>query len=244
MSEKNDVFTNTDHYATFARERSALYAFLNLHFMLLPTPSIITQMRQRILENPFTEVASDSENHTDLTQGWNLMMEYLRTTQTTPVEELAQILGIDRTRLYRGVSGNFGPPPPYEAVWVDADHETEEVLGDLVSTYHAAGFEPGGESNERVDYIGVELDFLRQLALDEAEAWQKRNVQAALDIIKQEKEFVKRVNTWFSRFSAKAKTFAQTDLYRGHLYLVNGFLADELDRLQEQNSAMPAQTNS
>lgn len=233
MSEKNEVFTNTEDYAAFARERSAFYTFLNLHFMLLPTPPFIAQMRQRILEKPFSEFANDSESHPDLAHGWIQMWEYLKTTQNTPTEELAQTLGVDRTRLYRGVSSNFGPPPPYEAVWVNAGQETEKVLGNLVSTYRAAGFEPGGESNERVDYIGVELDFLCQLAWHETEAWQNRNVQAAVNIIKQEKEFVKRVNTWFSHFSASAREYVQTDLYRGHLLMVDGFLADELDRLQE-----------
>jgi hypothetical protein len=38
---------------------------------------------------------------------------------------------------------------------------------------------------------------------------------------------------WVPKFIEQAAGFAQTDFFRGHLRMVHGFLADELDQLEE-----------
>jgi len=232
MSKDFAISIEAQELARFARERSSFYAFLNMHFMMLPDENFIQQMRHPDLVEAFAALAMDPGIDPELTKGWARFRSFLEETGNTPIGALAQTLGVDRTRLYRGVSASYGPPPPYEAVWLNEGREVEKELGRLTATYREAGLEPGKEFNERADYIGIEMDYLRQMTLQEAEAWESGDIPAVMEIIRKEKLFAKSMREWVSRFTAEAMKFAQTDLYRGHLQMVNGFLADEVERLE------------
>lgn len=218
--------------ARFARERSSFYAFLNLHFMVLPDENFIQQMRHSNLVEAFAALATDSGIHPELSEGWRRFRSFLEETGNTPVGALTQTLGVDRTRLYRGTSASYGPPPPYAAVWLNEGREVEKELGRLAAIYREAGLEPGKEFKERDDYIGVEMDYLRQMTHQEAEAWENGDIPAVMEIVCKEKLFAKSMSEWVSRFTVEAMKFAQTDLYRGHIQMVKGFLADEVERLE------------
>jgi putative dimethyl sulfoxide reductase chaperone len=218
--------------APFARGRSSFYAFINTHFMMLPDENFVQQMRQSGWVDAFMAFATDPEVHPELHEGWTRILGFLDETKNLPAGELSRILGIDRTRLYRGVSGTFGPPPPYEGVWVNGGQETEKVLGRLMAIYREAGLALGEEFKERADYIGTEMDYLRQMTLQEAEAWESGDIRKAMETVHREKLFAESLSEWFSRFTTEAWEFAQTDLYRGHLQMVKGFLADEIERMQ------------
>lgn len=217
--------------ARFARERSSFYAFLNLHFMILPDENFIQQMRHSNLVDEFAALEVDPGVHPELADGWTKFRCFLDDMKNTPVGEVAQILGVDRTRLYRGASAKYGPPPPYEAVWVNDGRDVEKVLDKLMTLFLESGFAPSEEYKERVDYIGTEIDYLRQMTLMEAESWEKSDALAAMDTVHKESLFVKSISEWVSHFAAEAMKFAQTDFYRGHIQMVKGFLADEAERL-------------
>lgn len=215
-----------------AKERSAFYAFLNMHFLMTPDERTIQGLRHSELAAAFSAIADDPEINPDLANGWRKFQMYLEKTMEFTASDLAQTLGIDRTRLYRGVSGSFGPPPPYEAVWVNEDRDAEKVLGKLMATYREAGFALDEKYKDRVDYIGAEMDYLCQLASREAEAWETGDTRGAIDIIQKEVQFILSLSAWFSLFKIKAMEFVQTDFYKGHLMMVSGFLADERERLE------------
>lgn len=231
MAEDNTRLINTQELAWFARERSSFYAFLEMHFMTLPDEDFIHQMRNRDLVNAFSALTTDPEINPELAEGSRKMARFLEGMRDVPASSLAQTLGIDRTRLYRGVSGSFGPPPPYEAAWVGHDRGAETVLGKLMTTYRGAGLALGEDSKERADYIGIEIDYLRHMALQEAEAWERDDIQTVADVVRKERMFVEVANEWMPRFIDKAIEFAQTDFYRGHMQMLRGFLADEMERL-------------
>lgn len=231
MSEDYTKKIEPQVLAPFARGRSSYYAFINTHFMMLPDESFVQQMRQSGWVDAFMAFASDPEVHPELREGWTRMLGFLDETRNLPAVELARILGVDRTRLFRGVSGTFGPPPPYEAVWVNGGQETEKVLGRLMAIYREAGLALGEEFKERADYIGTEIDYLRQMTLQEAEAWESGDIRTAMETVHREKLFAESLSGWFLLYISRAWEFAQTDLYRGHLQMVKGFLADEVERL-------------
>ncbi len=78
-------------------------------------------------------------------------------------------LDVEYTRLFRGLNRTNSPPPPYESVY----GESGLVFGpstDLVIREYRR-FQLKGQANEPPDHIALELDFVRFLCEQEAQAW-------------------------------------------------------------------------
>jgi len=57
-------------------------------------------------------IPQDEAVNEDIASGAKLMESYLEATQGDKPAQLAEKLGVDRTRIYRGLSPSYGPPPP------------------------------------------------------------------------------------------------------------------------------------
>ena len=69
-----------------------------------------------------------------------------------------------------------------------------------MAVYRDAGLAPGPELNERVDYVGTELDYLRQMTYRESKAWETGHAKKATKILLQENLFAKSMNEWIPKF--------------------------------------------
>jgi TorA maturation chaperone TorD len=102
------------------------------------------------------------------------------------------------------------------------------VLKALADVYVAAGMAMSSDARERLDYIGIELEFLRMLALRELEAWEAGQEANAKSLLRQQSKFVgEHLVHWVPAFVERALTQAETDFYRGHMRMLLGFLDDE-----------------
>ncbi|MDR2401019.1 MAG: molecular chaperone TorD family protein [Deferribacteraceae bacterium] len=119
----------------------------------------------------------------------------------------------DWTKLFRGVSPDYGPIPPYEQLF--SGGEIAETVGTLANIYADYSFEV---QNERHDYIGVEFAFLAHLA---ALACKSCSEGEAASFERYSKEFYDFFNNhpkrWFSKFKQAALPCASTDFYKGVL---------------------------
>jgi putative dimethyl sulfoxide reductase chaperone len=233
MSKNRSPDLEPRDLATLAQTRSSFYEFLCIPFLNLPDANFIQQLRDSSIWSVSDKLTVDLDVHPDIAEGWNRMHKFLEESRCLPIEELTQAIGVDRTRLYRGVSANFGPPPPYEALWTGEGADEISILSGVMAVYRDAGLAPGPELNERVDYVGTELDYLRQMTYRETKAWETGHVKEAKKILHKEKLFVKSMNEWFPRFLIKATEFAETEMYRGHMQMLKGFLAEEVKWLEE-----------
>lgn len=221
-----------EELAAIARGRAALCAFLNVHFTTLPDEPFVSHLRSEEFSQALTALAA-ADNDPEVAKGAVLMRGFLAANLKTAPAELSQTLGIDRTKLYRGVSPEYGPPPPHEAVWDKRVTDQVVVLKALADVYVAAGVGMAEQARERLDYIAVELDFLRVLAVREMEAWQAAKSEEAKLALGQQLTFVRdHLGMWVPAFVEKALPMAQTDFYRGHLAMLRGFLAAEQQRLE------------
>jgi TorA maturation chaperone TorD len=217
--------------AAIAGARAALCAFLNLHFTMLPDESFVGHLRGGEFTRALATLAAD-EGDAELARGAALMRRFLADHESDEPAALAQTLGVDRTKLYRGVSPTYGPPPPNEVVWDKRVTDAVAGLKALADLYAAAGVGMAGQARERLDYIAVELDFLRLLAVREMEAWQAARPDDARLALQQQSVFVREhLGLWFPAFREQAMLQTQTDFYRGHLTMLCGFLATEQQRL-------------
>ena len=230
-----------DDLAEAARARAAFCAFLNVHFTTLPDLGFVERIRSQEFTSVLEALAGNPDVEGELAAGASAMLSFIRSNTDTAANQLSDTLGVDRTRLYRGVSPTYGPPPPYEAVWAKGVTNVAGVLQVIAGIYRQNGVSVAPEATERADYIGIELDFVRVLASREAEAWGANDAATARALLAEQSAFLTRhLAGWAPDFIEKALTMAETDFYRGHLRMLRGFLVAEAARLQAAAGTAPA----
>jgi TorA maturation chaperone TorD len=175
----------------------------------------------------FVRMTEEEDASPDLVQGLSEMAAFIDDTKDQSEEEVEQRLGVDWTRLFRGISPNYGPTPPYEGVYQGGQRDPVEVLRLINAIYHENGVTIGEESPNRPDYIGLELDFLRFLAEREAEAWEQEEEGLAQSYAEKGRAFFQEhLGAWAWKFCDHALEHARTDFYRGFLRLTKGVMAE------------------
>jgi TorA maturation chaperone TorD len=233
MKKDQDAHSDPQELAGIARARAAFYTFLNLHFTTLPDEKFVKRLRDGEFSSVLETLQNDVSGGEDILNGAALMSAYLKKMQAADHTQLVQDLGIDRTRLYRGVAKGYGPPPPYEMVWIRGAQDYG-ILQIVASAYRQVGLEPSPEVKERLDYISVEMDFIRELALREAVAWESGDETTAVSLLATQETFMhQHLGNWAPDFIEKALEHAKTDFYRGHLYMLRGFINNERQDLAE-----------
>ena len=232
MESTNEGVISGSDLAELARARASILAFLNLHFTTLPDTAFVEHVRGQEYADALEALAADDSLPADMAAGAGAMLAFIRSNVGTAETAFSDTLGVDRTRLYRGVSPAYGPPPPYEAVWSKRVTSVAATLQEIAAIYRQSGMVISPDAKERLDSIGVELDYLHQLALQEAAAWEAGQKEQARGLLQAQQAFLSmHVGDWAPAFVEKALTKAETDFYRGHLTMLRGFLTSQRDQI-------------
>ncbi len=173
------------------------------------------------------------ETHGDFLQGLAIIKEFLAKPEAKEPEKLRNILGVEFTRLFRGVSPGYGPPSPYEHVYRDealrsGKRRSEEApvnIGEVLEIYHEAGTQFYKETSDLPDYIGIELEFMGYLIKRESECWRQKNRLDAVEYLKMEKKFLnEHLLLWIPDFCERIITEARVDFYRGLGLFIKDYL--------------------
>ena len=215
-----------------SKARASFYAFLNIHFRHLPDQLFASELRKEPFRAALRDLEENTEVRPEIARGAALMESYLKEVKGLDARAMAERLGVDRTRLYRGVSPGYGPSPPYEALWVQKEGDLTALLQRISRAYADGGFILKNDVRERVDYIGIQLDYIEQLVLKEISARESGEEEAVQRLLNHQNAFMREhLGQWVPRFVASALTFARTDFYKGHLHMLNGFIEEEGERL-------------
>ena len=215
-----------------ALARAALAAFLSTHFLNLPDADFVAALRRPETRAFLEHVAAEPELGAEVVAGARLMLAFLERQADTEAGALAHALGLDRTRLYRGVSPTYGPPPPYETVWLESSEVPTKRLQQIVAGYRADDLAPAEDSHERPDYAGVELAYVESLARREAACLADGDPTGAATLRERQRVFLsEHLAAWAPAFIARALPRAKTDFYHGHLLMLRGFLQAQTEEL-------------
>ena len=229
-----------NHLAGLAKARLSFYTFLNVHFMDLPDEDFAHTLREEEFGSVLKELGGNPELHPEIIKGVSLMRAYLGDTTSCADAELAVRLGVDRTRLYRGVPPGYGLPPPYESLWTEKNRDSL-VLQEMARIYHEGGFTLQADVRERLDYIGIQLSYLEQLVMKEIAAREAGDDETVRVALGREIEFMRdHVGTWVPNFVSSALNHAKTDFYRGHLHMLKGFIEQEKNTIEAFMKEPPA----
>jgi TorA maturation chaperone TorD len=212
-----------------AQARAGMYNFLANLFNQRPDLELVRRLREMGSEG-FNEGISPGDISPEVEQGLQEMASFIDVTQDWLEEKVEQDLVVDWTRLFRGISPSYGPPPPYEGVYDNGTANPSDVLQTVMQTYHKYSVDLDENAANRPDYIGIELDFLRYLNESEADAWSKGEKESALGYHAAQQEFLsKHLGKWAEKFCERALDEAKTDFYRGFIRLTRGILKEEME---------------
>lgn len=226
----DEQIASAQEMAVLAALRGRVYAFLSGLYMQLPDTGLVQRLQNGSLEPLWAALAT--EEHDDLAAGLALMSQYGGEVRGKPADEALTGLAVDHTRLLRGISQTYGPPPPYESVYRGDDGERRmQVEADVRCAYSQAGVELTQGLGEPADSLGVELGFMHHLCTQEAEAWRVEDVDAAAEWIERQQDFLAdHVAVWAPDFCDVMAAHAATNFYRGLARLTKGFLLTDAER--------------
>jgi TorA maturation chaperone TorD len=149
---------------THTASRASLYAFLAWLFLKQPDEDFVTRLQASDIQGNLHTISSSSASMSRMIAGLNAMRSSLVGSSSRTQEGLCQALAVEHTRYLRGVGRAYGTLPPYESLFRPSwSGEDQSLLLQLAEFYHQAQAVIPGEIAERVDYLGVELDFMHLL---------------------------------------------------------------------------------
>jgi TorA maturation chaperone TorD len=220
-----------------AEARSHVYQLLASVYNLLPNADfvkmVLNQDVRALFGSAIGDYSASNMQQEELELGIKALELFQKQVGQVNQEELITRLGVDRTRLFRGLRRDYGPPPPYECVYLGGHTVMGEAAMQVKEVYTDSGYNTKLNGNEPPDYVGIELDFLRFLCKKEAEAWQADDQSKASDYREKEYEFLcNHVVEWVPRFCKEVLTHARENFYQGIARLTEGFVLIETERLQ------------
>ncbi len=212
-----------------ADRRSRVYLLLSGFYTERPGEEFIAKLQTDKFRNTL-KILSSSED-SKIAEAAELFNAFLNSTRNTLIEEVAVELGVDFTRLFRGVKKDYGPPPPYESLWRGEDRVMGEWTLKVLEKYQNSGISMD-MSDEIPDYIGIELKFMSLLCFHEAKCWKEIKIENALRFLEIEAQFLRdHLGVWTPAYVAKALESAKTLFYKAALHLTAGVLEMEQSAL-------------
>lgn len=211
--------------ADLALGRERMYGLLAGVFGGLPDKTLVTALRGSELDGLleiFCEIG-DAESRS----GADRIRSYRDGIGSRSDAEIFNELAVDRTRILRP-AGHADLKAPYEGAYEGAYKGNAQTIALKVKEfYRRTGLLPDETIPESPDYLGIELDFMRQLCRREYEQW-----SASADVnqtVADEERFIREhLGRWTGEYVARAKKCARTDFYQGFLMILAAFVA--LDR--------------
>jgi TorA maturation chaperone TorD len=216
-----------------AQARRSVYEMLSGFFLDLPDPEMVNNLFDPDFDRRLSAVASVFETG-EIREGLRFISAFISSFKNDSREEILKRMAIDRTRLFRGVSEEHSPPPPYESFYRE-QRLSGQTSADVYRFYCRLGVTLPEGWTESPDYLGVEIDFMRLLCQGEEEAWLNNQSEKALKLLRASADFLEdHLLKWTPSFFEKMYEMADLDFYSGLAKLTSGFLKVDRHLVEEQ----------
>ena len=190
------------------------YTFFSYLFFKLPDAGFVSDLLA-------LDIGDDEDD-----EGSVLLKRFISQNQDREYEALASELGVDRTRLLRGLT-HEGPRPPFESLFLDVPPQV--TLGALNVIYASVGFEQDAEKRESKEYIGTEINFMLLLCKQELSALDSDDPEEALVWQQKQAEFFGRhLGLWGVAVAEELQRHARTDFYQAVALMLRDFINSEI----------------
>lgn len=143
----------------------------------------------------------------------------LRAARDADTNTDPDVLAIEFTRLFGGISEAYGAPPPFESVAREGLWGGDTLLA-VAAAYAAADIAPLPSEGGPLDHVATELRFLAIACYRESEAWRAGDTPAAMAWVKLERDFLdQHLLCWMPDYCKQIADMARTPFYRTLLAL-------------------------
>ena len=242
MSRAEAVHADSTAESEQAASRGRSYGFLAWLFLEGPDTPFLERMRGADVGTYLGSLAAGGDADLLIQAGLEEMHGWLAGRTDQPLEQLRQELAIQGTWLFKGMAPGYGPPPPYEAVHrrpgaaVDA-----ETLLSLRAFYREAAAELPSTSRERLDHLGLELDFMRFLCEEEDRLSRSGAAGEATRYRRIQRRFLAaHLTPWVPGYCQRILGEECVPFFHGLARALSGFLASEARLLDSQSEGTDA----
>ncbi len=203
-----------------AATRAEMFGFMAAMLNRKPGAELVQKLRA-VGSESFAGLIPDEDHSTAFGRGLLDMSQFVEEASGLAEDDVVKALAIDWTRLFRGVSPGYGPPPPYESVYLDQDKSDIEIIQKVGRWYVENGVKIDRHQPNRPDFLGIQIDFLRHLAEQEQDAWKYGNSDDAMDCLNKSSCFVsEHMASWVHKFCRQAMDYAETGFYKGVIRII------------------------
>lgn len=230
----SDETVTSAQFSKLADARSKTYGFLSVIYIQRPSEDFLHKMLDPSFQSFLTSLMMKKDIPKEMMEGLKIVENFINKSRKSPLKEVREKLSVEFTRLFRGVKRFYGPPPPYESVYVE---EKGRIMGEstvkVSKEYARAGVSiPNQYKGEPPDHISFELDFTRYLCSREASAWKKNNLSEALKFLEEQKKFInEHLARWVPNFCGKVVKEAKIEFYQGIAKITKGFVRLDFDQI-------------
>lgn len=216
--------------ANEASSRSKAYRFLALIYLKPPTKELITKF---LREHPFSIESGEMK----------ALSKYLSQNKLMSPEIFEERLAAEHTRLFGGVSREYGTPPPYESVWRGEGRVMGTATMNVLKSYGEAGVELADYTTEPPDHIGLELGYLSYLCSKEADALRNNDVRGTAKYMHSAQEFLRgHIEKWVPEFCRQIAEKDRTGFYRAIALLTKELVLADAEAIGEQSTTWDQQS--
>lgn len=229
----SDEPITTPQFSKLAKARSKIYGLLSSIYLKIPDSDFVNKLMDKNFSAHLVSLVNSTDIPKEMRDGAKIVKGFIEKSKDISSEGLCNDLSVEYTRLFRGVKRSYGPPPPYESVYVDKGLVMGESTAKVKEKYGKAGVSLSNNfKGEPPDHIGFELNFMRHLCEEEAEAWENSRRDAALGYLDMESGFLREhLTKWVPMFCDTIVDKTKLDFYRGVAKITKGFIVFDHDRI-------------
>lgn len=183
--------------------RGAIYEFLSYMHTQNPNKDFIDSLssdEQFAKLKKLGSIIGGGSSSEELRKSLQKLISALRSLRDKDEKRVVR-LQEDYARLFRGIRRGYGPPPPYESVYM-SELVMSNLASDVLTLYHKAGLEVRG--GEPPDHIGFELSFMAYLCKKEEEYRNAGDLKNATGFTSFQNDFLSdHILTWVPQFCTK-----------------------------------------
>ncbi len=212
-----------------SQSRAAIYSFLAWLFLKPPDVELVTRLMANDFQDSLAILPFGSGSTSRMVDGLKQMRSSLLERGPRPLEDICLSVAVEYTRYFRGIGRMDNPPPPYETLYRSFDAgEDNAFLLQLTEFYQQAQAAMQAENAERVDYLGIELDFMRLLCEEENRAADRDDTTQAGHFSQLQERFLhEHLLVWAPGLCESLISQTVAGFYHGVAQLLLGFLEAE-----------------
>lgn len=172
-----------------------------------------------------------STGNADADEGMRLMAGYLSNVWGGTLQELA----VDYVHCFIGSGMDaFSAAYPYESVYTSPKRlMMQEARDEVLAIYRSQGLDKSEAWKESEDHVAAECEFMATLAGRTAQACREGDEDKAFGLLAVQRNFMAdHLYAWTGMMTSDMRGYARTDFYKGLAAYTDGFLASDLDLLE------------